>query len=261
MLAAGIDVFSTVNVQHLESLNDRVAELTGTRVRETVPDSVIARRRRDRPRRPHARGADRAACRPARSIRRSGSRPRSTTSSGSRTCRRCARSRCARWPRRSRPSAASPRSPPSSSRSARARTARARHPGHPGDPGAAARAGHPRPASQRVVRRAARSAQRLDGELDLLYVRDPGREPNATEREQLEALRRLASMLGAHLLVEEGDDVARDRRPGRARARHHLRADGHPARAARPAPPRRAAARPAAEAAAGRRPQDRRGSR
>ena len=42
MLAAGIDVFSTVNVQHLESLNDRVAELTGTRVRETVPDSVIA---------------------------------------------------------------------------------------------------------------------------------------------------------------------------------------------------------------------------
>src|SRR4051812_29783809 len=42
VLAAGIDVFSTVNVQHLESLNDRVAELTGTRVRETVPDSVIA---------------------------------------------------------------------------------------------------------------------------------------------------------------------------------------------------------------------------
>src|SRR6478736_4927030 len=41
VLAAGIDVFSTVNVQHLESLNDRVAELTGVRVRETVPDSVL----------------------------------------------------------------------------------------------------------------------------------------------------------------------------------------------------------------------------
>src|ERR1700761_1186084 len=41
-LAAGIDVFSTVNVQHLESLNDQVAELTGVRVRETVPDSVLA---------------------------------------------------------------------------------------------------------------------------------------------------------------------------------------------------------------------------
>ena len=41
MLDAGIDVFSTLNVQHLESLNDRVAELTGVRVRETVPDAVL----------------------------------------------------------------------------------------------------------------------------------------------------------------------------------------------------------------------------
>ena len=42
VLEAGIDVFSTVNVQHLESLNDQVAELTSTRVRETIPDSVLA---------------------------------------------------------------------------------------------------------------------------------------------------------------------------------------------------------------------------
>ena len=41
VLEAGIDVFSTVNVQHLESLNDQVAELTGTRVRETIPDAVL----------------------------------------------------------------------------------------------------------------------------------------------------------------------------------------------------------------------------
>ncbi|HET8587617.1 MAG TPA: histidine kinase, partial [Candidatus Limnocylindria bacterium] len=41
VLAVGIDVFSTVNVQHLESLNDQVAELTGIRVRETVPDAVL----------------------------------------------------------------------------------------------------------------------------------------------------------------------------------------------------------------------------
>ena len=39
--AAGIDVYSTVNVQHLESLNDQVAELTGVRVRETVPDDEL----------------------------------------------------------------------------------------------------------------------------------------------------------------------------------------------------------------------------
>ena len=43
VLAAGIDVFSTVNVQHLESLNDQVAELTGVRVRETVPDDELGR--------------------------------------------------------------------------------------------------------------------------------------------------------------------------------------------------------------------------
>ena len=40
---AGIDVFSTVNVQHLESLNDQVAELTGVKVRETVPDEELAK--------------------------------------------------------------------------------------------------------------------------------------------------------------------------------------------------------------------------
>ena len=41
LLSAGIDVYSTVNVQHLESLNDRVFELTGTRVRETFPDRLF----------------------------------------------------------------------------------------------------------------------------------------------------------------------------------------------------------------------------
>lgn len=41
LLCAGIDVLSTVNVQHLESLNDRVFELTGVRVRETIPDQVL----------------------------------------------------------------------------------------------------------------------------------------------------------------------------------------------------------------------------
>lgn len=41
LLNAGISVISTVNVQHLESLNDAVAQLTGIRVRETVPDRVL----------------------------------------------------------------------------------------------------------------------------------------------------------------------------------------------------------------------------
>ena len=40
--AAGIDVHTTLNIQHLESLNDVVARITGVRVRETVPDRVLA---------------------------------------------------------------------------------------------------------------------------------------------------------------------------------------------------------------------------
>jgi two-component system, OmpR family, sensor histidine kinase KdpD len=62
--------------------------------------------------------------------------------------------------------------------------------------------------SEHVVRRAWRSAQRLDGDLDVLVVRPPGREPNAEDRARLENLRRLTSMLGARLRVEEGEDVA-----------------------------------------------------
>ena len=41
LLAAGIDVFTTMNIQHVESLNDVVASFTHVRVRETVPDSVL----------------------------------------------------------------------------------------------------------------------------------------------------------------------------------------------------------------------------
>ncbi|WP_305044939.1 sensor histidine kinase [Geoalkalibacter sp.] len=43
LLAAGIDVYTTLNVQHLESLNDVVAQITGVVVRETIPDSVLDR--------------------------------------------------------------------------------------------------------------------------------------------------------------------------------------------------------------------------
>jgi two-component system sensor histidine kinase KdpD len=43
LLSHGIDVYTTVNIQHLESLNDVVAQITHVRVRETVPDSVFDR--------------------------------------------------------------------------------------------------------------------------------------------------------------------------------------------------------------------------
>jgi two-component system, OmpR family, sensor histidine kinase KdpD len=41
LLDAGIEVWTTVNVQHIESLNDQICQITGVRVRETVPDWVI----------------------------------------------------------------------------------------------------------------------------------------------------------------------------------------------------------------------------
>src|SRR5271156_875258 len=43
VLAVGIDVLSTLNVQHLESLNDHITELSGIRVRETIPDAILGR--------------------------------------------------------------------------------------------------------------------------------------------------------------------------------------------------------------------------
>jgi two-component system, OmpR family, sensor histidine kinase KdpD len=43
LLDAGIDVFTTLNIQHIESLNDVVAQITHVRVRETVPDFVLDR--------------------------------------------------------------------------------------------------------------------------------------------------------------------------------------------------------------------------
>jgi two-component system, OmpR family, sensor histidine kinase KdpD len=64
------------------------------------------------------------------------------------------------------------------------------------------------PSSQRVVRRAWRSAQRLGAQLDLLWVAPPGREPEPEHARQLQALRQLASVLGANLIVEPGDDIA-----------------------------------------------------
>jgi len=41
LLAAGIDVYTTINIQHIESLNDVIAQITHVRVRETVPDAIF----------------------------------------------------------------------------------------------------------------------------------------------------------------------------------------------------------------------------
>jgi two-component system, OmpR family, sensor histidine kinase KdpD len=65
----------------------------------------------------------------------------------------------------------------------------------------------PYPGAQRLVRRAWRSAQRLGTDLDLLWVRAPGKALSDEQQRSLTALRHLASMLGTRLFVEESDTV------------------------------------------------------
>ena len=65
----------------------------------------------------------------------------------------------------------------------------------------------PQPSSQRLVRRAWRSAQRLGTGLDLLWVRPPGQAVEGEVERQVTALRHLASVLGATLLIEESDNL------------------------------------------------------
>jgi len=202
VLLAGIDVFSTVNVQHLESLNDQVAELTGIRVRETVPDAVLG-------------AADEVVLidiTPQSLIER--------LMAGKVYARERVPAALNNFFKVENLAAlreVSLRQVAEEVESKRI-LAEGSQVSRPGDERLIDRAAptavgerllalvKPQTKSQRVVRRAWRSAQRLGAELDVLWVSD--HEPSEQEREQLEALRRLSSVLGAHLLVEHGDDVA-----------------------------------------------------
>lgn len=203
VLGAGIDVFSTVNVQHLESLNDQVAELTGVRVRETVPDSVlgaadevvlidltpealIARLRAgkiypgeniDAALNNFFRIENLAALREVslRQVAEDVESKRLTFSQGESLGTREEGQLSADTPK-----AVGERL-----------LALVR----------------PQPSSQRLVRRAWRSAQRLGTDLDLLWVKPPGKPIEGEEERQVTALRQLASVLGATLLIEEHDDL------------------------------------------------------
>ena len=200
VLGAGIDVFSTVNVQHLESLNDQVAELTGIRVRETVPDAVLG-------------SADDVVLidiTPESLIERLTAgkvyRPERIQAALSNffkienlsALREVALRQVAEEVEAKRiPSDSAPRS----------REERLIDNAAPQAVGERLLAlVEPYPGAQRLVRRAWRSAQRLGAELDLLWVAD--HDPSAEEQDQLDALRKLASVLGAHLLIEHGDDIA-----------------------------------------------------
>jgi len=204
VLDAGINVLSTVNVQHLESLNDQITQLTGTRVRETIPDEALAgadevvlvdltpealiERLRAGKVYPHERV-------PAalnnffkvenlNALRETALRH---VAEGVEIKRLTPAPVVARRDEEGRPVESVAPQPIAERLLALVALA---------------------PHSERIVRRASRSAERLGARLDVLVVRPSGRSPTPEDRGQLESLRRLAAMLGARLLIEEGEDVA-----------------------------------------------------
>src|SRR6478752_378845 len=199
VLASGIDVFSTVNVQHLESLNDQVTELSGVRVRETIPDEVLGRAEEvvlidvtpeallDRLRAGKVYPPERIDAALNNFFR----------IENLSALREVALRQVAEEVEAKRLTTVLVGSRDELAQDASQAVGER-----------LLALVEPYPGSQRLVRRAWRSAQRLGGELDLLWVRPPsGRLGDDAER-GLGALRQLASVLGAHLLVEESDDVA-----------------------------------------------------
>ncbi len=191
VLEAGIDVVSTVNIQHLESLNDAIAELTEVRVRETFPDSVLEEADevvlvdlspealQDRLRAGKVYPLDRAEAALVNFFRAD-----KLSALRELALREVAEDVGARRN-------ATVLDP--LSRQAIAERVLVLI--------------TPEPRSQRLMRRAWRSAERLGAQLDTLWVREPGRTLTETEQVALAALRRLAIILGAHFLEEEGDDL------------------------------------------------------
>lgn len=177
LLKAGMDVYATVNVQHIESLSDAVAAVTGEAVRERIPDSVFD-------------GADEVVfldVEPAELIRRMGN---AGLAIGQLTAlREMALRRCA-----DRLDRAEPR---------------------PLGPGAGLAEEHilaclsSAPSNARIIRTAARMAGAFHGDFTALYVRTPHAEKlSAQDQERLRRNMRLARHLGANLETVYGDDVA-----------------------------------------------------
>jgi two-component system sensor histidine kinase KdpD len=199
-LAMGIDVFSTVNVQHLESLNDQVAELTGTRVRETIPDAVLGEADEvvliDLT--PEALTARLRAGKvyPGESIE--PALNNFFTVENLLALREVALRQVAQQVEAKRLVIEEPLG-------SREERVAAEVPKAVGERVLALV--RPQPSSQRLVRRAWRSAQRLGTDLDLLWVKQPGERIEGDTERQVTALRHLASVLGATFLIEESDDL------------------------------------------------------
>lgn len=191
ILAAGIDVISTVNVQHLESLNEVIFELTGVRVRETFPDRILdeadqvvlvdltPEELQARLRAGKVYPKERAEVALQNFFRHENLA----------TLRELALREVAEdVEARRHTDALEPLSQQAIAERILALV-------------------EPQPKSQRILRRAWRSSQRLGAEIDALWMRPNGREPTPEEETQLASLRRVASLLGIHFLEMEGDDL------------------------------------------------------
>jgi two-component system sensor histidine kinase KdpD len=198
-LDAGIDVLSTLNVQHLESLNDHITELSGVRVRETIPDAILGRADEvvlidltpeallDRlragkvypPERIDAALNNFFKIENLSALREVALRQVAEEVGAKRLTTELVGSR--------------------------EESLAADAPQAVGERLLALV--EPQPSAQRLVRRAWRSAQRLGAGLDLLWVRAPGQQLSEEQQRSLAALRQLASVLGARMIEEESDDL------------------------------------------------------
>ncbi len=201
VLAAGIDVLSTLNVQHLESLNDQVAELSGIRVRETIPDALLG----------HADDIVVVDLTPEELLERLRAGkvyPVERIDAALNNFFKIENLSALREValRQVAEEVGQRRFAATSNVGSREETIASEAPRAVAERLLALV--EPTPAASRLVRRAWRSAQRLGADLDLLWVRPPGT-LSAEQENSLTALRQLASLLGARLIVEESDERAR----------------------------------------------------
>jgi two-component system, OmpR family, sensor histidine kinase KdpD len=197
VLSAGIDVLSTLKVQHLESLNDQIAELSGIRVRETIPDAVLGRADEivmidltpeallDRLRAGKVYPPERIDAALNNFFR----------IENLAALREVALRQVAEEVGHKRGAIAEPLASRESMAADAPRAVSER----------LLALVEPHPAAQRLVRRAWRSAQRLGAELDLLWIRPPAGGLSKDTEHSLAAIRQLASILGVRLLIEESD--------------------------------------------------------
>jgi len=191
ILDVGIDVISTVNIQHLESLNDSIAEFTDVRVRETFPDRILEEADevvlvdltpealQERLRAGKVYPKERAEAALLNFFR---------TENLSALRELALREVADDVEARRQTVVLDPLSQQAVNERVLVLVT-------------------PEPRSQRLLRRAWRSAQRLGSEVDALWVRKPGQKLSDEEATSLAALRRLVVILGAHFLEEEGDDL------------------------------------------------------